>query len=343
MQKNFLKLAKISLVLVYLVIVAGAVVRMTGSGMGCPDWPKCFGYYIPPTDITTLQWEPEREFKKGHVIIENNALKVAIEDFVTSKEFNESHWEAYTKHDYAEFNVWHTWIEYVNRLVTVLLGIPMIALLIISFFLFKKDKKLTLFTALTFVLLGIQAVLGKIVVDTNLKAGMITVHMVFAFLLVAMLLYLIYRATPRNKTEALQFDSQTIGLIKITAFITLLQVILGTQVREFIDYQIDLLGYTTQDLWLSEPPFTFYLHRSFSIVIVLLNLYLLRRILKGNPNYPKAKWAIALILLSVITGMVMYYLNFPFTSQPIHLVLAALLFGVQFYMTLETRKGNKSL
>jgi len=77
MNNTFYRFAKWSLVLVYLVIVAGALVRMTGSGMGCPDWPKCFGYYIPPTNVETLQWSPERYFEKGQVIIYNEGLLVA--------------------------------------------------------------------------------------------------------------------------------------------------------------------------------------------------------------------------------------------------------------------------
>ena len=71
----------LSLVLVYLVISAGAVVRMTGSGMGCPDWPKCFGYLIPPKERAELDWKPHHQYKDGQVIIVEESLRVATDDF----------------------------------------------------------------------------------------------------------------------------------------------------------------------------------------------------------------------------------------------------------------------
>jgi cytochrome c oxidase assembly protein subunit 15 len=334
MKRTFRKVAKIALILVYIVIIAGAVVRMTGSGMGCPDWPKCFGYYIPPTNAETLQWQPNRDFKKGQAIIKDSTLWIATADFRSAQIYKTKNWEMYTKHDYAEFNVWHTWIEYINRLVTVILGIPMIVLLILSLFLFKTDKKLTYITILTLIVLAVQALLGKIVVDTNLKTGMITVHMVIAFVLIALLLLVIYRSGNQNNILE-KLNPSIKNLILITTVITLLQVILGTQVREFIDQQIDLLGEQSKNLWLQEPALKFYVHRSFSIVIIALNLILAVKMVRIYPHYKKIKWVMIFILLSVLTGIAMNYADFPFASQPLHLVLAALLFGVQFYMVLE--------
>src|SRR5690554_7654918 len=96
-NKSFIRWAKISLILVYLVIIAGATVRMTGSGMGCPDWPKCFGYYIPPTDVQELLWEPNREYKKGQVIIKEEKLWVANKNFTSKDVYDATHWNEYTK------------------------------------------------------------------------------------------------------------------------------------------------------------------------------------------------------------------------------------------------------
>lgn len=341
MQEIFRKIAKISLIIVYLVIIAGAIVRVTGSGMGCPDWPKCFGYYIPPTDITEIQWTPKKSFKKGQIVIVNEALQVATKDFESSPTYNQENWEVYTKHEYASFNPWHTWIEYINRLVTVVLGFPMLVLFTLSFFLFQKDKVITIVTILTLLVLGVQAVLGKLVVDTNLKPTMISVHMLIALLIMAMLIFLIHRTS--EQSEKLKFDRKVMLLLIVAFALSLVQIIMGIQVRQFVDAQIDLLGETAQAVWLQNPELSFYIHRSFSIFVVLINLFLAYRIRKLNLGYSKMNWVLILLLIEVVSGMVMYYLDFPIASQPLHLVLASLLFGVQFYLILEALKSKRSL
>ena len=82
----------VCLVWVYLVILAGGTVRATGAGLGCPDWPLCFGQLIPPMSVSDL---PENW--KIHLNENSNAI--------------------------SEFNPIHTWTEYVNRLLGATLGI----------------------------------------------------------------------------------------------------------------------------------------------------------------------------------------------------------------------------
>ena len=343
MHNSFRKIAKVSLVLVYLVIIAGAIVRMTGSGMGCPDWPKCFGYYLPPTQESELQWKAEKEYKKGQVIIRNEALLVAKMDFVTSSVFKDKNWTAYTKHDYAVFNPWHTWIEFVNRLFGALAGLATLILAIFSLKYWKKKKWVTVFSWLVVFGMGFQAWLGATVVYSVLEPVKITLHMVMALIIVALILYVIYLS--KKEIPPSIHDRTTFTFLISALLITIVQVVLGTQVRQFVDGQIDLVGQNPH-LWLQDPSLQFYIHRSFSIVVVLINLYLAYRIYKLNLNLFKINWVLLILLAEVITGMAMYYWDFPFASQPLHLVLASLLFGVQFYLVLETytfKRSPKSL
>ncbi len=339
MQQRFRKIAKISLVLVYMVIAAGAIVRMTGSGMGCPDWPKCFGYYIPPTEAMQLQWQPEREFKKGQVIIVDKTLQVAIADFKTASEYAPQNWEAYTKHDYAIFNPWHTWIEFINRLFGALAGIATLILAIFSIRFWKIQKKITIFSWLVVFGMGFQAWLGATVVYSVLAPAKITVHMVMALVIVALLVYLVHTTKKSSKGPTYRKNFGKWLLVAFAA--TMLQIILGTQVRHFVDEQIDMVGETAKHLWLSDFDWTFYVHRSFSIAVVLLNLFLAQQIYRHKLGYSKVNWVLLLIGIEVLTGVSMYYLHFPFGTQPIHLIIASLLFGVQFYLVLEALQAKK--
>lgn len=338
MKKYFRTLVIASVVLIYLIIIAGAVVRMTGSGMGCPDWPKCFGYYIPPTEEAQIQWQADHQYKEGFIVILNKELRIATKDFTSSSTYNATNWKAYTKHDYAKFNVWHTWIEYINRLVTVLSGIPILFMCILSLWFWKENKKIPLFAGITIIAMAFQAWLGKIVVDSNLLPLRITVHMLVAFIILAILLYVLFLT--RKRVIAITTSATFRSVLLFSAVLTLIQVGLGTQVRQYVDEQIKIVGDLAKSKWLDPPTFMFYIHRSFSILIVAINLWLFWFAKKKQLGLPKLNWVIALIALEALTGILMYYFDFPFLSQPLHLVISSLLFGVQFYLILEVFKNN---
>jgi len=336
MKNIFYTSVKVSLILVYLVIIAGALVRMTGSGMGCPDWPKCFGYYIPPTDEKELLFAENREFEKGQVIIHDEKLFVAKNDFTASEVFQDNDWELYTKHDYAVFNVYHTWTEYINRLCGALAGIACFVMAILSFSHWREKKKVVLLSWLVVFMMGFQAWLGATVVYSVLNPVKITVHMVMALVIVAVILYILHLIKP--KTAPLKKDKLFSALLWISMIFSLIQIVLGTQVRQFVDTQITKFGYDDMSLILAEPPMNFYFHRTFTFLVVGMAIYMFIRNRKLQLGFSKMNWIIILFGLEVISGIAMYYFDFPFGMQTAHLVVASLLFGVQFYMILEDKR-----
>ena len=59
-------------------------------------------------------------------------------------------------------------------------------------------------------------------------------------------------------------------LIALSMFIMLIQILIGLKVREFIDINIDFYGFENKSLWLSNPELNFFIHRSFSIFILII-------------------------------------------------------------------------
>ena len=332
MLKRFNKLAKISLICIYFIIIAGAVVRMTGSGMGCPDWPKCFGYYIPPTEISEIQFQPKHQYKSGHVIQYEDTFYYAKENFTSALKLDLNNWKINTQHSYNSFDVSHTWIEYINRLLTAFAGIPILILLIISLRLRKPNRHLTITSILVILGMGFEAWLGKTVVDSNLSPYKITIHMMGSFIIIALLLYGIYHS---QRQKVITFPPAFKYVLISAISLTFIQVFLGTQVRQFIDEQVLIFGYK-KELWLENPNLQFYIHRTLSILVILINVWLYMINKKLQLNEPLINYIMLVLGLEVLTGILMYYFNFPFTTQPLHLLLSAILFGLQFYLILKT-------
>ena len=161
---SFKSFSKLTIVSIFLIIVAGSLVRMTGSGMGCPDWPKCYGYLIPPTSVDQIEWGKGKTFFEGQMIIYNKKLLSANHNFISSEVFNKDNWTLYTKHDYAIFNTFHTWMEYINRLIGVISGLLTFIMFTMSFRYWNTKRKIVFLSGITVFLMGFQAWLGATVV-----------------------------------------------------------------------------------------------------------------------------------------------------------------------------------
>lgn len=327
-SKNFIRLNWITLVFIYLVVIAGSFVRITGSGMGCPDWPKCFGQWVPPTNEATLP----SDYKD--IYVSKRAKKVdKFTRFLSSigmKEIAEK-----IKNDKnllfeQDFNARKTWTEYINRVFGVFagFGVLFVFLQVVRKY---RSKKLLVLSSLNLLLLIIQAWFGSIVVATNLVPWTITVHLFLALVIIALQLILILEVSPSQKVAiALPKSIQT--LLWITFGITFIQMFLGTQVREAIDALVKQ-GYS-REYWIDHLGIPFLIHRSFSWLVlgILGYLYWLNR---KDLHIRIINTSVYLLLVELISGILLAYASMPGLVQTSHLLFASILFGTLFVTCLR--------
>ncbi|MEX0905094.1 MAG: COX15/CtaA family protein [Balneolaceae bacterium] len=290
----FQKTALITVIATLVLILVGGLVRAAGAGLGCPDWPRCFGMWIPPLSAEDLP-----------------------------SQFNSS-----------LFNPYHTWIEYINRLMGVLIGLLITLTFAFSLKYRKKDPVIVWASAAAFILVLFQGWLGGQVVRSGLSAGMITIHMVVAMVIVNVLLYATFRAMSRNVSISLSTSAKkTVMIVSgVLLFFTLVQLVLGTQVRESVDVAKNIF-YMPRPEWLDSVGVIYEIHRSFSWVIVLLGgvLLYINKKLQVPPILSGIGWTIAgLLILQIFAGVGMERLGMPGVLQVIHLVSVAVLICAEF-------------
>lgn len=340
-DSRFVYWAGVTLVFLYLVILAGSIVRATGSGMGCPDWPRCFGYYIPPTDPAQLDFHPQQEYSKGMMIIENDTLWRATEKFTTGVTFDRAHWEKYPVHNYAKFVVAQTWTEYINRLCGALSGLASLILLFYAFRRWKTDKLSLVLVFAHLIVIGFVAWLGKVVVDSNLKPVTITLHMLCALIMV--FLMIIVRNRARILAGIFEKVDITRGMHRVVIFsllFTLAQIVLGTQVRQQVDELIKSSADASRETWIALLTSKYTVHLTTALMLLGLNIFIWLK-LRRKMNIPQAKMLLNASLLIVLgtygAGVIMHRFGVPAMAQPVHLFGAMLLAGVQFALILRTK------
>jgi len=331
--KRFRNIGVLTIASVYFLILVGGIVRSTGSGMGCPDWPKCFGSWIPPTTVNQLPADYLQVYRDKR--IQKNQKLAGYLNNLGFEEVAQQLLQHPTAYIETEFNAQKTWIEYVNRLVGVLIGLFIILTLLYSFAYYRKDKAVVYLSIFSLLLVIFQGWLGSLVVSTNLLPVMVTIHMALALLMVGILIYAIARSQVVVLQERLFFFSRSIYfLLWLVVLFTFGQTLLGTQVREMIDQIAFNFNYLNREKWISQLDLSFYIHRSFSSIVLLLNLYLaysLFRLKDGLIN-KLLLVLVALLFLEIVIGVLMVQMAIPAILQPLHLVTATLIFGVQFFI-----------
>lgn len=314
-QRRFRWFATSTVLIIYALILVGGIVRATGSGMGCPDWPMCFGQWIPPTSESQLPADYQ---------------------------------QIYADRGYAEtqFNVTKTWIEYLNRLLGVFTGFAILATLLAAVPFRKLDRKLFALSAAAFVLVGVQGWLGSRVVASNLDPAMITTHMLLAQVIVGLVVAAVVRSW---RVELTSLDTSRLPRHLYTILIIamgagLLQMVMGTQVREAIDFIAKESDYVNRHLWIDNLPIIFAAHKWYAVPLTLLNAWLIHTLLTRSGSRTLRALSLALgglILGTSVIGMSMDRLHLPIFAQPLHLLLASLIFGVQLALLLVMRTATR--
>lgn len=174
---SFQRLALWTTAATYFLILVGGLVRASGAGLGCPDWPRCFGSWVPPASVADLppQFDP------------------------------------------AQFNWTLMWTEYLNRLLGVTVGLLILATTISAWRHHRREPRILYTTIAALLLTAYQGWLGGRVVAHELAAWIVTAHMIVALVIVQMLLYVAVESFGRVEGRRLTAEGWAmIALIALT-------------------------------------------------------------------------------------------------------------------------------
>jgi cytochrome c oxidase assembly protein subunit 15 len=294
---SFQKLALVTTAVTYLLILVGGLVRAVGAGLGCPDWPKCFGSWVPP--------------------IRAEQLPAGFDPLL--------------------FNAALTWTEYLNRLLGVMVGFLIFATLATAIARHRHTRRVLWPTAAAFLLVGFQGWLGGRVVAHGLEPWIVTAHLVVALVIVSLLLYATVNAFFPDAAPAPGPERRLIGRGAYALIaLTLAQVAVGTQVRSRID-DAAAAGHAREELLGTVGAVDMAHRNTALVVLAgAVALFIAVRRRPRGPVWLRGAAAavVALTLAQIGAGVILATLDLPRPAQVAHLTLASLLLGAETLVAL---------
>lgn len=343
-ERKFIRLNLATIIVTLLLILAGGIVRSTGSGMGCPDWPKCFDQYVPPTSASELPSDYKEKYVSQRVAKNQRFAK-------TLDRLGKKHLADTIRHDQSilepeSFNVSKTWTEYINRLMGAITGLLLIILTIYSFVYKGKAKRIIALSFINLVVVAFQGWLGSIVVSTNLMPWIVTVHMLLALVILAILIYTYsYARRLDQSTTVVMHQLNWLKLIILLSIVaSVLQIVLGTEVREAIDAISKSLLNESRDQWVERTGKIFSYHRDMALIVLLINI-VIYKLVKDKFNGKTeslliAKMIAIVLLIQLGTGLILSNFALPPYAQALHILFSTVLFSLQYYLYLLVYSTN---
>ncbi len=332
-SRLYQKLATAALVSVLALIFIGAIVRVTGAGMGCPDWPTCWGLLIPPTHVDQVDFDklPIEKFqRKAHRMGRDP-------DTISQASLRQ------------EFNPRHVWTEFFNRLSSLPVAVFTLATFIASFWQRKSRPQVFWLSFAAVLLVMANAIMGAMLVYSNLSPVVITIHLALAMLLICVLVYCVWAGSAHPCKITMDSRAATTRkLVAILLLAVIVEGILGSQIREMTDELAKAHLDLPRETWIAELEHTavYVIHRSFSwaILIVTLAAFVVAREHQPKGVTPTQYGVLAIVIAQMFLGLIMAQVHIYSWVQVLHVGLAAILLALVFrwFLTL-LKNGNDRL
>jgi len=277
----FRRLAVVTIAATFVLIGVGGLVRATDSGLGCPDWPRCFGRLVPPAEL-------------------------------------------------------HPWIEHSHRLVASVV-VVLVALLVVAAWRTGQERVVRRAAVAALVLVLAQAVIGAFVVWWKLRADSVTLHLATALALVALLIFIDFRARHGPARRHGQ-DRRFVRLVGAGAGLLYLQMLVGSTVT---GHQAGL-AYPLAVVWPDLGPGVARIqlaHRVLAVVVatlVVATWVVARRTQRAHPTVTRlAGYAAGLVAVQVALGMANVANRLSALTVVPHLTVGALLWGTMVALALH--------